>query len=298
LATEEPNNNDASSYCAPGPIDQAELLQPLLTIERLGKSFRLNDGSTLVVLKDFSFTIHNINHKPQIVSILGPSGAGKTTALRIIAGLDPPTEGCVMLSEGEGKPLRVVEVGDVGVVFQRYPLFDDLNVLNNLIVPAVRSGMSKKEAEDKAARYLDEFDMVKQGLAWPLQLSGGQRQRVAIMQQLMQDRHFIILDEPFSGLDPVNIINVIELIARTAYQHTLNTFIIVTHDVTSALIISDHVYLLGRERDAKGNAIPGAHVMKEYDMIAEGLAYQPDIEDLPRFSEIRKEIKTVEFAKL
>jgi ABC-type nitrate/sulfonate/bicarbonate transport system ATPase subunit len=295
LATEEPNNN---TYCAPGPIDKAELLEPLLTIERLGKSFRLNDGSTLVVLKDFSLTIHNIRNKPQIVSILGPSGAGKTTALRIIAGLDPPTEGCVMLSEGEGKPLRVVEVGDIGVVFQRYPLFDDLNVINNLIIPAVRSGMSKKEAEDKAARYLDEFDMVKQGLAWPLQLSGGQRQRVAIMQQLMQDRHFIILDEPFSGLDPVNIINVIELIARTANQHTLNTFIIVTHDVTSALIISDHVYLLGRERDAKGNAIPGARVMKEYDMIAEGLAYQPNIEDLPRFSEIRKEIKMVEFAKL
>ncbi len=125
-----------------------------------------------------------------------------------------------MLSEGEGKPLREVSVGDVGVVFQRYPLFDDLNVLNNLVVPALRAGMPKKEARDKALRLLDDFDMVKQGLAWPLQLSGGQRQRVAILQQLMQDRHFIILDEPFSGLDPVNITTVIELIARTANQHS------------------------------------------------------------------------------
>ena len=292
-------STSAQYTCTPGPLPgSAELLEPLLTVDRLGKSFQTNDGDTLVVLKDFSLTIRNIEGKPQIVSLLGPSGAGKTTALRIIAGLDQPTSGCVMLSDGEGQPLREVRVGDVGVVFQRYPLFDDLNVLNNLIEPAVRAGMSKKEARDKALRLLDEFDMVKQGLAWPLQLSGGHGQRVAILQQMIQDRHFIILDEPFSGLDPVNIMNVIDLIARTANQHTLNTFIIVTHDVTSALIVSDTVFLLGRERDAKGDPIPGARVMKQYDLIAEGLAYQPNIEDLPRFSEIRKEIKIVEFPKL
>jgi ABC-type nitrate/sulfonate/bicarbonate transport system ATPase subunit len=158
--------------------------------------------------------------------------------------------------------------------------------------------MPKGEAREKALRLLDEFDMVKQGLAWPQQLSGGQRQRVAILQQLMRDRHFIILDEPFSGLDPVNIINVINLIVSTAHQHTLNTFIIVTHDVTSALVVSDTVFLLGRSRNERGDAVPGARVMRQYDLIAEGLAYQPDIEDLPRFAQIRKEIKLVEFPKL
>ena len=292
-------STDAQNACAPGPLPGApELQEPLLTVEQLGKSFKTNDGGTLVVLKDFSLTIHNIVGKPQIVSLLGPSGAGKTTALRIIAGLDRPTTGCVRLSDGEGGMLREVSVGDVGVVFQRYPLFDDLNVLNNLVEPARRSGMPKKEARDKALRLLDEFDMVKQGLAWPMQLSGGQRQRVAILQQLMRDRHFIILDEPFSGLDPVNIMNVIDLIVRTANEHTLNTFIIVTHDVTSALTVSDSVYLLGRERDERGEPLPGARVMKRYDLIAEGLAYHPGIEDIPRFSEIRKEIKLVEFPKL
>ncbi|HEX8335110.1 MAG TPA: ATP-binding cassette domain-containing protein [Pyrinomonadaceae bacterium] len=290
---------DDKNACAPGPLAGApELAEPLLSIESLTKSFKTNDGGTLLVLKDFSLTVNNIVGKPQVVSLLGPSGAGKTTALRIVAGLDRPTSGCVRLSDGEGRPLREVRVGDVGVVFQRYPLFDDLNVLNNLIEPARRAGVPKKEARDKALRLLDEFDMVKQGLAWPLQLSGGQRQRVAILQQLMRDRHFIILDEPFSGLDPVNIINVINLIVQTAHRHTLNTFVIVTHDVTSALIVSDTVYLLGRERDAKGEPVPGARVMKQYDLIAEGLAYQPDIEDRPRFSEIRKEIKLVEFPKL
>ena len=114
----------------------------------------------------------------------------------------------------------------------------------------------------------------------------------------MRDRHFIILDEPFSGLDPVNIINVITLISTIANKHTWNTFIIITHDVTSALIISDHVYLLGRERDENGAPISGSRVMKEYNLVAEGLAYHPDIEDIPRFAEIRKEIKIVEFPKL
>ncbi|HEY9405035.1 MAG TPA: ATP-binding cassette domain-containing protein [Pyrinomonadaceae bacterium] len=293
------NADSGNTFCAPGPLPgSAELLEPLLTVEQLSKSFKTNDGNTLVVLKDLSLTIRDIKGKPQIISLLGPSGAGKTTALRIIAGLDKPTAGCVRLSDGEGKPLRETRVGDVGVVFQRYPLFDDINVLNNLIEPAVRAGMSRQEARDKALRLLDEFDMVKQGLAWPQQLSGGQRQRVAILQQLMQERHFIILDEPFSGLDPVNIINVIDLIVSTAHQHSFNTFIIVTHDVNSALVVSDTVFLLGRSRDEKGNPVPGARVMKQYDLIAQGLAYQPDIEDLPRFSEIRKEIKLVEFPRL
>src|ERR671912_470719 len=162
MSTDAQNN-----ACPPGPLEGApELNEPLLSVEGLSKSFKTNDGGTLLVLKDFSLSIYNIKDKPQVVSLLGPSGAGKTTALRIIAGLDRPTAGCVMISEGEGRPLRDVRVGDVGVVFQRYPLFDDLSVLNNLVVPALRAGMPKQAARDKALRLLDDFDMVKQGLAW------------------------------------------------------------------------------------------------------------------------------------
>jgi len=290
---------DDQSGCLPGPLaGQPLMLETLLCVENISKEFPMNDGETFVALRDFSLTIRDIEHKPQIVSLLGPSGAGKTTALRIIAALDRPTSGQVQITDGDAERLRPVRVGDVGVVFQRYPLFEDLKVIDNLIKPAVSSGIPAKEAKEKALCFLDEFDLVRQGLSWPLQLSGGQRQRVAILQQLMQNRHFIILDEPFSGLDPVNIINVINLINRIAHQHTLNTFIIITHDVTSALVISDHIYLLGRKRDEKGEPIPGSSVMKEYDLIAEGLAYRPDIEDLPRFAELRKEIRLTEFPRL
>jgi ABC-type nitrate/sulfonate/bicarbonate transport system ATPase subunit len=290
---------DDQSKCLPGPLSgQPVMLETLLCVENVGKEFPMNDGETFAALRGFSLTIHNIEHKPQIVSLLGPSGSGKTTALRIIAASDRPTSGHVQITDGAAEKLRPVRLGDVGVVFQRYPLFEDLKVIDNLIAPAVRSGLPAKEAKEKALSFLDEFDLVRQGLSWPLQLSGGQRQRVAILQQLMQNRHFIILDEPFSGLDPVNILNVINLINRVAHQHSLNTFIIITHDVTSALVISDHVYLLGRERDEKGEPIPGSRVMKEYDLIAEGLAYRPDIEDLPRFAELRKEIRLTEFPRL
>jgi len=290
---------DDQSKCLPGPISGPPvMLQTLLRVEDVSKEFPMNDGGTFAALRGFSLTISNIDGKPQIVSLLGPSGAGKTTALRIIAALDRPTSGQVEISGGAEGELRPVRLGDVGVVFQRYPLFEDLKVIDNLIAPAVRSGLPAKEAKEKALSFLDEFDLVRQGLAWPLQLSGGQRQRVAILQQLMLDRHFIILDEPFSGLDPVNVANVINLISRVAHQHTLNTFIIITHDVTSALTISDHVYLMGRERDEKGEPVPGSRMMKEYDLIAEGLAYRPNIEDLPRFAELRKEIRLIEFPRL
>ncbi len=273
---------------------QAVMLENLLTIENVSRSFELNNGKRLQVLSDVSFTVQNIQHKPQILSILGPSGGGKTTLLRILAGLDKADSGCIMIKDGDR--MRNVKVGDIGVVFQRYPLFDDRNVLQNLVEPAINGGLNREQATQKATKFLDEFGLENQASSFPLQLSGGQRQRVAIAQQLIQDRHYVILDEPFSGLDPNNIHNVINLLQRIANQHTDNTFIIVTHDITSALIISDHILLLGKLANSDANH--GAKIVKEYDLIAEGLAYRADIEDLPRFLAIRKEIKYVEFPKL
>ncbi|MCS6884951.1 MAG: ATP-binding cassette domain-containing protein [Acidobacteriota bacterium] len=286
--------------CVAGPLEgHVERREALLKLERVTQSFRMNNGVELVVLKELDLEIIDIKFKPQIVSLLGPSGSGKTTALRIIAGLDKPKFGQVLIGDGEQGSLRRVRAGDVGVVFQRYPLFDDLRVVDNLVEPAVRIGkMSRKEALDQALQYLDRFNLVRQGYSWPVQLSGGQRQRVAILQQLITGKKFIVLDEPFSGLDPISVSNAIQLISEIAHQHTLNTFIIVTHDVSAALLISDHVYLLGRERDEKGNPLPGARVVKVYDLIAEGIAYRDNMEDLPRYRELYKQICRKDFPLL
>lgn len=282
-----------------GPLDKIGILEPLLVLDNVSQEFTLNTGAKFPVLKNLSMSIKNIESKPQIVSILGPSGIGKTTILRIVAGLDHPTSGRVLITEDKPNIMRDIKIGDVGVVFQKYPLFDDLSVLENLIQPAIRvAKLDAKTARERAMQYLDQFGLFDQSLSWPVQLSGGQRQRVAILQQLITNKYFIILDEPFSGLDPVSISSAIKLITDIANQHTLNTFIIITHDITSALMISDTVYLLGRDRNEKGEIIPGAKIIKTYDLIQEGVAYQRNIEDLPRFTEIRKEIKLDIFPKL
>lgn len=282
-----------------GPLEKVGILEPLLVLDNISQEFTLNNGSKFAVLKNLSMSIKNIESKPQIVSILGPSGIGKTTILRIVAGLDRATSGRVLITEDKPNVMRDIRIGDVGVVFQKYPLFDDLSVLENLIQPAIRvAKLDAKTARERAMQYLDQFGLFDQSLSWPVQLSGGQRQRVALLQQLITNKYFIILDEPFSGLDPVSISSAIKLITDIANQHTLNTFIIITHDITSALIISDTVYLLGRDRNEKGEVIPGAKIIKTYDLIQEGVAYQRNIEDLLRFTEIRKEIKLDIFPKL
>jgi NitT/TauT family transport system ATP-binding protein len=260
-------------------------MESLLQVQSVAKSFCDNH-----VLKDFTLDIKDIHGKPQIVALLGQSGAGKTTALRIISGLDKPDSGEVLVSNGErGEQcvMHQVEAGKVGVVFQKYPLFEHLNIFKNLVEPAVKTGTPRKTAEEKATAHLQSFEMLNAAYRYPVELSGGMRQRIAILQQLMvENRHFIVLDEPFSGLDVKNVQLVIKLLNSIAMAHTLNTFIIVTHDITNALIIADTVYVLGRE-----NGQGAARIMKTYDLIDEGLAYHHNIEDIPRFNELRKELK-------
>src|SRR5205807_709075 len=117
----------------------------------------------------------------QVVGLLGPSGMGKTTLFRVLAGLDAPDRGAVLLGE-EGRP---VERGMVGVVAQNYPLFSHRTVLSNLIVAGRSSGESGSEAGRHARDLLGRFDLAAHAYKYPAQLSGGQRQRVAIAQQFM-----------------------------------------------------------------------------------------------------------------
>jgi NitT/TauT family transport system ATP-binding protein len=223
----------------------------------------------------------------QVVGLLGPSGIGKTSLFRILAGLSKPDTGEVRI----GEQLVPVERGMVGVVAQHYPLFAHRTVLGNLMIAGRRSGLSGTQAKEKAMGFLQRFNLEDRADRWPPQLSGGQRQRVAIAQQFMCSEHFLLLDEPFSGLDPMGIDRVASLLHEVACRHELNTIVVVTHDISAALEVADTIWLMGRDRDPEGKVIPGARVLESYNLIERGLAWRDGIATTPEFVETLREIR-------
>lgn len=225
----------------------------------------------------------------QIVGLLGPSGVGKTTLFRILAGLDVPDSGHVLL----GQELRPVQRGMVGVVAQNYPLFTHRTVLGNLLVAGRQAGLPGNEAPRRAGELLRRFGLEEQGRKYPAQLSGGQRQRVAIAQQFMCSEHFLLMDEPFSGLDLVAAERVSDFIHEIAQSDELKTFILVTHDVSAALQVADTIWLLGRDRDPEGRPIPGARVQASFNLVERGLAWREGVSTTPEYLQLLAEIRAI-----
>jgi polar amino acid transport system ATP-binding protein/sulfate transport system ATP-binding protein len=223
----------------------------------------------------------------QIVGLLGPSGVGKTTLFKILAGLLRPDSGTVKI----GAAGRPADPGMVGVVAQNYVLFEHRSVLGNLAIAARQAGMSGKDAQAAARGYLERFGLADQADKYPVQLSGGQRQRIAIAQQLLCSEHYLVMDEPFSGLDVIQQENVQKLLQEVSSSNEESTLIIVTHDVSAAVAAADTIWLMGRERDAQGNIIPGARIVEEIDLIERELCWQADIRHLPEYAKLVNEIK-------
>lgn len=222
----------------------------------------------------------------QLVALLGPSGVGKTRLLRLIAGLDKPDTGVVF-----GPKSQPIAPGTVGVVFQNYILLRHHTVMGNLVTAGIANGMRRAEARDKASHLLERFGLADRGSYYPAQLSGGQRQRVAIAQQLVHHKPLLLMDEPFSGLDPAALDDVIKLIVEVAHMDELNTLIIVTHDIRAAMLVSDMLLMLGRDRTPDGKVVPGAHIQHSYNMVERGLAWRSDLELDPKFPQLEREIK-------
>ncbi|MGA2352096.1 MAG: ATP-binding cassette domain-containing protein [Terracidiphilus sp.] len=229
----------------------------------------------------------------QVVGILGPSGCGKTTLFRIIAGLHAPTSGRVTVN-GFDRPVRA---GEVGVVAQSYPLFEHRTVFGNLMLGAKKKEKDAKIARDKAMALLDEFELADKCNLYPAQLSGGQRQRCAIIQQILCSEHFLLMDEPFSGLDLIMLEKTADLIAKVSDMDDLNTIIVVTHDVAAACTVADHLWLMGRSPDANGSALAGSRIVKQYNLIDRGLCWQPGITATAPFNDFVREVKE-EFRRL
>jgi len=243
------------------------------------------------ILRDLSAQIRDVVRpgmsQGQIVGLLGPSGVGKTTLFKILAGLVDPDEGTVRIGEA-GTP---ADPGLVGVVTQNYILFEHRTVLGNLLIAGKQSGMSAADAKKRAMDYLERFGLTAHAEKYPMQLSGGQRQRVAIAQQLLCSEHYLVMDEPFSGLDVIAQEKVQELLIEVSHRHEENTIILVTHDVSAAVAVCDTIWLMGRDREPDGTIIPGARIVEVIDLIERDLAWHPDIRTRPGFHALVDEIK-------
>lgn len=197
----------------------------MLEVKNLCKEF-----NNRPILKDISFTLKD----GEIMTIVGPSGAGKTTLLRIIAGLETKDSGEILI---DGKPY---DLGKVGVVFQDFNLFPNLNVLQNItLAPTMVLKESKEEADQNAKKLLDQLQMTGREKQYPYQLSGGQKQRVAIARALAMKPRILCYDEPTSALDP-NLRKEVEKMILDLKKSGL-TQLIITHDLTFAKNVADQM---------------------------------------------------------
>jgi polar amino acid transport system ATP-binding protein/sulfate transport system ATP-binding protein len=242
------------------------------------------------VLSHVEATVRNVVRpglsQGQVVAVLGPSGIGKTQLFRLVAGLQAPDSGQVLV----GLKQRPVKRGKVGVVAQNYPLFEHHTVFQNLVLAARCGGHDRDAARSKADELLRRFALQDRRDSYPAILSGGQRQRTAIAQQLLCSNELLLMDEPFSGLDPLMVREVCNLVQEVASLDELFTIVIVTHDIEAALAVADTVWLLGPDRGADGKP-SGATIVKTWDLVERGLAWEPDVRALPAFADARKEVE-------
>ena len=239
------------------------------------------------ILREVNFEIHDIVRphvtQGQVISLIGRSGIGKTQLFKILSGLKTPTSGQVLVH----KEQRQVQAGDMGVVPQNYYLFEWRKV-RKILDLAVRKNpaIQKENYKDVIEKHARDFGLEEQLDKYPMQLSGGQRQRVSILQQLVNGSDFLLLDEPFSGLDAVSIAQVTQVLLKVSLSDEVKTIIIVSHDLDNSLAISDSALILAKEQGKEG-----ATITHNIDLINLGLAWQPEIKHKPAFQKLVSDIE-------
>ena len=212
-------------------------MSEIIRVEHLVKKFGDHE-----VLKDVHFSVS----EGEVVSIIGASGSGKSTLLRTINLFEEPTAGKVYF-KGEDLTRPDVNVNmlrtKIGMVFQSFNLFENMNVLKNCTIGQIKVlKRDKKTAEEKAMKYLDTVGMSAYVNARPSQLSGGQKQRVAIARALAMEPEVLLFDEPTSALDPEMVGEVLLVMKKLAESGL--TMIVVTHEMQFAKDVSTRVVFM------------------------------------------------------
>lgn len=213
----------------------------MITVKNLSKTY-VNGGVPLTVLDDVSCEIR----KGDVISIIGPSGTGKSTFLRCLNGLETPTSGDVLV-DGESLFAKGADINrireKIGMVFQDFNLFPHLTVLENVTLAPVRiKAVPEEDARAKAMELLRSVGMAEKAGAYPSELSGGQKQRVAIARCLAMDPEVILFDEPTSALDPTMISEVLSVIRDLARKGM--TMVVVTHEMKFARDASNRILFM------------------------------------------------------
>lgn len=191
------------------------------------------------ILKDISFPVY----KGELMSIIGPSGCGKTTLLRILIGLESLDDGQIIL-EGKDITHEHPSKRKMGIVFQNYSLFENMDVLENVAYPLRKATkISKEESVKRALELLEMVGLTDCNSKYPAQLSGGQRQRVAIVRTLALNPDIILFDEPMSALD-ANIRLTLQKEIKALQKKIHTTMIYITHDVEEAFLLSDKIMIM------------------------------------------------------
>lgn len=212
-----------------------------IEVHHLSKAFGANK-----VLQNIEFTVAN----NEVVVIIGPSGSGKSTLLRCLNGLEHPDEGEIAV---DGKKLTTHQADlnqlrqKIGMVFQHFNLFNNLDVLHNLMLAPVETGLlTLDQAQQQANKLLTQVGLDKKRDANVASLSGGQKQRVAIARSLAMNPQIMLFDEPTSALDPEMVGEVLQVMKRLAHEGM--TMVVVTHEMGFAKEVADRVVFMAEGR--------------------------------------------------
>lgn len=212
-------------------------MEELIRIEHLKKEY-----PNTTPLKDINCTVN----KGDVISIIGPSGTGKSTLIKCINKLEIASDGAIFYKNENILEKKYNDNGlrrKIGMVFQSFDLFAHLTVLENIILaPMSILGIPRKEAVDKAKELLEQVGILDKSDAYPSELSGGQQQRVAIVRTMAMNPEIVLFDEPTSALDPTMVGEVLKVIKNLAKQGL--TMMIVTHEMNFARKVSNRVFYM------------------------------------------------------